>query len=124
MKYESYSLLCTCCIAGALIFFAVHSAHVYAVDEERLATTTVTVSVCGDGLVGSSEQCDIPGQTGGYSTTILGRQCTEQCLYDAYCGDRILQTTRGEECDDGNNVSRDFCSDICKVEPIAGGGGQ
>ncbi len=88
------------------------------------ATTTLTISICGDGLVDSNEECDAPGQTGGYSTTIAGRQCTEQCLFDPYCGDGTLQTIYGETCDDGNNTSGDFCSETCTIEPIAGGGGD
>lgn len=92
--------------------------------DQIVATTTLTLSICGDGLVDSTEQCDVPGQTGGYSTTILGRQCTAVCKFDPYCGDGILQTIYGETCDDGNNVSGDFCSATCKVEPLSGGGGN
>ncbi len=99
--------------------------YVFAANGDSIvATTTLTLSICGDGLVDSTEQCDVPGQTGGYSTTILGRQCTAICNFDPYCGDSVLQTIYGETCDDGNNVSGDFCSAVCKVEPLAGGGGN
>jgi ABC-type transport system involved in cytochrome bd biosynthesis fused ATPase/permease subunit len=37
-----------------------------------IATTTVNLSICGNSLVDSGEQCDVPGETGAYSTTILG----------------------------------------------------
>ncbi|MEZ4104342.1 MAG: DUF4215 domain-containing protein [Candidatus Paceibacterota bacterium] len=87
------------------------------------ATTTVNLSICGNSLVDSNEQCDTPGETGVYSTTIVGRQCTPACLWGPYCGDGILQTTYGEECDDGNNDNGDFCSAICKIEPAGSGGG-
>src|SRR5450631_2851176 len=33
------------------------------------------------------------------------------------CGDGILQTSLGEECDDGNSISGDGCSGVCKIEP-------
>ncbi len=87
------------------------------------ATTTLSLSICGDGLVDGAEQCDVPGETGVYSQTIAGRQCTPICRLGPYCGDGILQTQFGEECDDGNNDDGDFCSAICKIEPAGSGGG-
>lgn len=88
-----------------------------------IATTTVDLSVCGDFLVNGAEQCDVPGETGSYSTTIVGRQCTPTCAYGPYCGDGILQSLFGEECDDGNNDDSDFCSAECTIEPAGSGGG-
>ena len=93
------------------------------VAQGAVATTTINLSICGDALVNEGEECDVPGETGVYSTTIAGRQCTAQCLYGPYCGDAILQTIFGEECDDGNNTSGDFCSATCQIEPPASGGG-
>jgi len=87
------------------------------------ATTTINLSICGDGVVDVGEDCDSPGETGEYSTTIAGRQCTPQCKWGPYCGDGILQTQYGEECDDGNNENGDFCSATCKIEPAGSGGG-
>lgn len=87
------------------------------------ASTTLTLSVCGNLIVDNGEQCDVLGETGVYSQTIVGRQCNTQCLFGPYCGDGILQTTFGEECDDGNNTDSDFCSALCKVEPAGSGGG-
>lgn len=91
---------------------------------DGVATTTISLSICGDSLVSPDEDCDVPGEVGGYSTTIIGRQCTATCQYGPYCGDGILQTINSETCDDGNNTSNDFCSDICKIEPPGGGGGS
>ncbi len=88
-----------------------------------IATTTLRLSICGNALVDDGEQCDVPGETGVYSTTIAGRQCSTICNFGPYCGDGILQTQYGEECDDGNNDNLDFCSAICKVEPAGSGGG-
>ncbi len=88
-----------------------------------IATTTLRLSICGNMIVDDGEQCDVLGETGGYSTTIIGRQCDVDCDYGPYCGDTVLQTLHGEQCDDGNNVSGDFCSDICKIEPAGSGGG-
>jgi cysteine-rich repeat protein len=124
MMYDRWPLVVSMVLAAALLWLADASVSVYADDPFDSATTTLTISICGDSLVDSNEECDVPGQTGGYSTTILGRQCTEQCLYDSYCGDSVLQTIHGETCDDGNNTSGDFCSDVCILEPAAGGGGS
>ncbi len=87
------------------------------------ASTTLILSICGNGLVDDPEQCDVPGETGVYSTSIAGRQCSVTCQFGPYCGDGILQTSQGEECDDGNNDNSDFCSAICKIEPAGSGGG-
>jgi len=87
------------------------------------ATTTLQLSICGNALVDDGEQCDVPGETGVYSTTIVGRQCTPICDFGPYCGDGILQTQYTEECDDGNNDDLDFCSALCKIEPAGSGGG-
>lgn len=88
-----------------------------------IATTSLSLSICGNMIVDDGEDCDVLGETGGYSTSIAGRQCDVDCYFGPYCGDAILQTLHGEECDDGNNTSGDFCSATCKVEPAGAGGG-
>ncbi len=90
---------------------------------QQYATTTLTLSVCGNTTVDPGEECDVIGETGVYSQTIAGRQCTPQCQFGPYCGDGILQSLYDEECDDGNNDDGDFCSAICKIEPAGSGGG-
>lgn len=88
------------------------------------ATTTFILSVCGNAIVDTTEDCDvIPVQSGVYSETIAGRQCTPTCDFGPYCGDGVLQTLFGEECDDGNNTDADFCSARCRIEPAGSGGG-
>jgi cysteine-rich repeat protein len=87
------------------------------------ATTTLSISICGNDLVDANEDCDVLGETGVYSQTILGRQCTAACIFGPYCGDGILQTFHNEECDDGNNDDEDFCSAVCTIEPAGSGGG-
>jgi cysteine-rich repeat protein len=105
-----------------LVQFSLFSQSVVA-QSTATATTTLSLSICGNALVDDGEQCDVPGETGSYSTTIVGRQCTVNCFFGPYCGDGILQTTFGEECDDANNENGDFCSAICKIEPAGSGGG-
>lgn len=96
---------------------------VLAAQGNLYSTTTLSVSICGNALVDAGEQCDVPGETGVYSQTIVGRQCTPTCVFGPYCGDGILQTIYNEECDDGNNEDGDFCSSQCKIEPAGSGGG-
>jgi len=109
------SLLVTCMVA----FMVLPSISV----AQTLATTTLSLNICGNSVVDGSEDCDIPGETGVYSQTIVGRQCTATCFFGPYCGDGILQSGFGEECDDGNNADGDFCSSICTIEPAGSGGG-
>ena len=111
---------------GLLLFVLAYMALVPSVSlalTTATATTTLTLSICGNSLVDDGEQCDVPGETGVYSTTIAGRQCNVICDFGPYCGDGILQTQYVEECDDGNNDNSDFCSAICKIEPAGSGGG-
>ncbi len=103
-----------------LIFFFFTNTHA----QVRVSTTTLTISICGDSLINAGEACDVPGETGAYSTTIVGRQCTETCQYGPYCGDGILQTLHDEECDDANNTDDDFCAADCTVEFADSGGGS
>ncbi|MCA9366481.1 DUF4215 domain-containing protein [Candidatus Kaiserbacteria bacterium] len=100
------------CVSGGVGVFA-----------QSIATTTVSISNCGDSLVTAPEECDVPGETGEYSTTIVGRQCDVTCRFGPYCGDGVLQTVHGEECDDGNNDDGDFCGADCTIEPAGSGGG-
>lgn len=47
---------------------------------------------CGDGIVGLGEQCDDGKNDGGYG------QCGKNCMWEAYCGDGIVQE-EFEHCD-------------------------
>jgi cysteine-rich repeat protein len=94
------------------------------------ATTTVNITVCGDGILAGMEICDYGSarNQGLYSTSSAEAQCYPGCTgFAPYCGDGILQPFYGEQCDDGNNTSGDYCSDICIIENISsgypGGGG-
>lgn len=99
---------------------AIHSS----LAQVRTATTTLSISICGDTLINDGEDCDVPGETGVYSTTIAGRQCGTDCLYGPYCGDGILQTLNDEVCDDANNDDGDFCAADCSRETADSGGGS
>jgi hypothetical protein len=54
------------------------------------------------------ETCDPPGGAAGAS----GNTCRNDCTV---CGDSILDTQHGEECDDGNNIDTDNCRNNCTI---------
>ena len=88
--------------------------------------------VCGDSVVEGSEQCD--------STPCCALDCTWSAIDTAcddadvctalsfcdgagacegsgtVCGDDTLQSSCGEQCDDGNTTSNDGCSSSCQTE--------
>lgn len=64
---------------------------------------------CGDGVVTAPyEQCDDGTNTGGYG------RCAPGCVLGPRCGDGIIQTGSGENCDDGNTVDGDGCPANCR----------
>jgi cysteine-rich repeat protein len=67
---------------------------------------------CGDGIVNGPEDCDDGENTGTYG----GVDCAPGCVLPPACGDSLVQTTEGEECDDGNTVAGDGCSSVCLTE--------
>ena len=77
--------------------------------------------VCGNGTVEDTEECDDGNDN-------EDDECSNECTH-LYCGDGIVQSGRGEECDD---FSDDRCDSDCKriditggigVPPTIGGGG-
>jgi cysteine-rich repeat protein len=96
--------------------------------QPYVATTTVSLTVCGDGIVEGSEFCDDGDNVGGYANSIAGRKCNACIHWDEYCGDAELQTFFGEQCDTGNNFSGDGdnCNAVCQNEttPVVEGGGS
>ncbi len=66
-------------------------------------------SFCGDGVVDSifGEQCDDGANDGGYN------ECAAGCLLGERCGDGVVQSPQ-EECDDGNKINSDGCSNGCQ----------
>jgi cysteine-rich repeat protein len=95
------------------------------------ATTTVYITICGNGNTETNEVCDDGTNSGDYGTSTATRNCNPLCLaYGPYCGDAVLQPFFGEECDDGNNTAGDLCSAVCvneadpvDTDPGSGGGG-
>lgn len=59
---------------------------------------------CGNGILDGDEVCDQAGAT---------RDCDEDCTI-ASCGDGLVNTEAGEECDDQNGEELDACANECK----------
>ncbi len=81
--------------------------------------TTITISICGDGIANAGEVCDTgyAMNDGGYGSSTAERRCNADCTaYGPYCGDGIFQARYTEQCDDNNNVSGDLCSAACLAE--------
>lgn len=95
------------------------------IDDQR------SMSVCGNSIVEPGEQCDggaccaptCQFRPDGYSCSD-GNACngTETCMTGACsgiipaCGNGVLETACGEECDDGNTTPHDGCRADCSTE--------
>ncbi len=103
--------ICVLLIEACVIFFP----PVSAVDLQ----TSAVITICGDGVVGSAEVCDLGAgnNLGTYGSSTAERVCAADCVsFGPYCGDDILQVRFGEECDDGNHTDGDLCSATCESE--------
>ncbi|TKJ18851.1 MAG: hypothetical protein CEE43_17135 [Promethearchaeota archaeon Loki_b32] len=76
------------------------------------------LGVCGNGILEIEEVCDHGVDNGQYG------YCKADCSgLGIRCGDGIVQSEHGEECDDGNTSSGDGCDSSCQSEPVISGGG-
>jgi fibro-slime domain-containing protein len=93
---------------------------------------------CGDGLMAGAEQCDDGNATAGDgcspsctleskpSTLAEGWSCTSAQKADGCSGPTVCVATAcgngkaegSEQCDDGNTVTGDGCSPLCRLEPV------
>lgn len=83
-----------------------------------IATTTISISICYNGIIDVAEVCD-DGlfNTGAYGSTTATRHCNSTCSgFGPYCGDGILQALYSEQCDDGNAINGDLCTNQCVQE--------
>ncbi len=63
-------------------------------------------TVCNDGIVAGSEECDDGMNDGGYG------ECFPGCLLGPSCGDGVVQPDH-ETCDDANQNNDDDCTNAC-----------
>jgi fibro-slime domain-containing protein len=82
---------------------------------------SICTASCGDGIVASTEACDLgtAKNTGDYGG------CNSNCTLAPYCGDHHVDN--GEACDDGVNsniygAATNGCAPGCKVAPKCGDG--
>ncbi|HLC78332.1 MAG TPA: DUF4215 domain-containing protein, partial [Candidatus Nanoarchaeia archaeon] len=87
-----------------------------------------TKSVCGNGITQSGEECDYGLDNGEMCVPSYEGfcfWCTSQCDYEEEngpeCGDGQVNVPY-EQCDDGNNVNDDQCSNECLINPYCGDG--
>jgi cysteine-rich repeat protein len=83
-----------------------------------IATTTISISICYNGIIDASEICD-DGlfNNGAYGSTTATRHCNSTCSgFGPYCGDGVLQALYSEQCDDGNATNGDLCTNQCVQE--------
>ena len=73
---------------------------------------TQCTPICGDGIKTKFEACDDGKNAGGYG------KCAPGCVLGPRCGDGIVQSADGEQCDDGNLVSNDGCSSACITDVV------
>lgn len=58
-----------------------------------------------------------PGQIGSAYNANKDLSCAYDCkAVGGYCGDKLVQTESGEQCDDGNTNNFDNCSALCQIE--------
>ncbi len=73
--------------------------------------------ICGDAIISPGEQCDEGENPGGYN------HCNPDCTRGEYCGDGVLQSEEGEECDNGVNLTPygdTGCAPGCRAVPFCG----
>jgi fibro-slime domain-containing protein len=87
-----------------------------------------TKAVCGNGMVETGEACDKGAENGLFfgDATGCSKTCTQEpTCRDASgttqacstaCGDGNRDVAAGEQCDDGNGIAGDGCSDTCMLE--------
>jgi fibro-slime domain-containing protein len=83
-------------------------------------TRTDCTPRCGDGVINGTETCDNGADN---SDTAYGG-CTTQCVFGPYCGDGNVDSSAGEQCDDGVNLAHygqtTGCAPGCRNAPYCG----
>jgi fibro-slime domain-containing protein len=92
-----------------------------------LAGKSTCTPTCGDGVLTGNEACDLGKDASGASlNTGAYGGCTPDCQLSPFCGDGILQTQYGEQCDDGSNSTpygnQSGCARGCVIAPYCGDG--
>jgi cysteine-rich repeat protein len=100
-------------------------------DGDGCSSSCGMLGVCGNGVLDAGESCDDFNTVGGdgcgatcdaiesgWTCPVPGQACTRT---SASCGDGIVQSTQGEQCDDGvNNGDYGTCGADCLLGPRCG----
>lgn len=90
----------------------------FALGQSEVIVSANISSICGNGLNEFDESCDDGANNGNYGF------CLADCSgLGLRCGDGIVQSGEGEECDDGNGTSNDGCSNSCQIDGVMQPGG-
>lgn len=90
--------------------------------------TSQCSAVCGDAIRAGSEVCDNGANNAPADTTDTYGRCTSQCTLGPRCGDAIVQSAAGEECDDPvaqmmyTDTPGEGCTPGCKHAGYCGDG--
>ena len=82
--------------------------------------------ICGNGRLEIGEACDDGvGNTtacpyGQEQCSVCAADCTLQAGQTSVCGDLIVDEGNGEQCDDGNGIDQDGCSNACQLNALCG----
>jgi len=72
---------------------------------------------CGDGILNGPEECDLGSENGSSHSNPDG--CSVACARSHFCGDGIVDTAFGEQCDSGADNGLDgLCSLSCHDGPL------
>jgi cysteine-rich repeat protein len=69
---------------------------------------------CGDGLTNGPEQCDL-GMAENRAVYAAATECTRICTIPHYCGDNIVDSDWGEQCDLGALNGKSMCTQFCTI---------
>ena len=112
--HAAFAVLCfaLAAVTSAVLILSSHA------DADNVQTS-ITISICGNGIVDQGELCDDGINLGGFGSTTAERKCEPGCeSYGPYCGDGILQARFSEQCDLGTlNGGSSLCSTTCQPLP-------
>jgi cysteine-rich repeat protein len=103
----------TCCDFDSFIFLTLFIAEKEAIEEKKLVELEEALVEIENALLG----CDDDDHDELFENPF----CFRNCGFDDLCGDGKVQFALGEQCDDGNNVDNDACTNDCRA-PECGDG--
>lgn len=84
-------------------------------------------TLCGDWIINNNEECDDAASNGQlcdltwWSCTYCTITCQQKTLIAPNCWDGTIDVQLWEQCDDGNDINDDMCTNSCRL-PVCGDG--